>query len=71
MRRDHILRVCLSRTPRVARLAHLAYFKDSIVLASGHAIQSSSGVQQGDPLGPLLFALAVDETARSVSTELN
>ena len=27
---------------------------------------SETGVQQGDPLGPVLFALAVDEIARSV-----
>ena len=32
---------------------------------------SETGAQQGDPLGSVLFALAVDEIARSVRSPIN
>ena len=34
-------------------------------------ILSETGVQQGDPLGPVLFALAAEEIARSVRSPIN
>ena len=60
VRRDHVLQTCQNRSPEIAKLFFLAYSKPSSVIASGHSITSSTGVQQGDPIGPLLFALAVD-----------
>ena len=71
VRRDHVLQTCLDRTPEIAKLYFLAYSKPSSVTASGHSITSSTGVQQGDPIGPLLFALAVDQIASGVECELN
>ena len=32
---------------------------------------SATGIQQGDPFGPALFCLAVDESTRKVHTEFN
>ena len=32
---------------------------------------STTGIQQGDQLGPALFCLAVDESKRKVHTEFN
>ena len=32
---------------------------------------SETGIQQGDPIGPALFALLVDEAARAVQSEFN
>ena len=32
---------------------------------------SETGIQQGDPIGPALFALSVDEAARGVQSEFN
>ena len=32
-------------------------------------LQSSEGVQQGDPLGPLLFCLTIDAPLKSISSE--
>ena len=63
VRRDHLL--------RIARLAHLANSSPSTVLASGHPICSAIGIEQGDPLGPVLLAMAVDEVASSLSSEIN
>ena len=63
VRRDHVLQTCLDRTPEIAKLSILAYSKTSSVIASGHSITSSTG--------PLLFALAVDQIANGVDSELN
>ena len=41
------------------------------MLISDETITSEAGVQQGDPLGPLLFALGVDDIARSISSPVN
>ena len=71
VRRDHVLQTCLDRTPEIAKLAFLAYSKPSSVIASGHSITSSTGIQQGDPIGPLLFALTVDQIANGIDSELN
>ena len=40
-------------------------------MIGNETILSKTGVQQGDPLGPVLFALAVDEIARSVRSPIN
>ena len=71
LRRDHILQTCLDRTSEVAKLALLAYRKFSSVIASGLTIASSSGVQQGALIDPLLIALAVDQSASGVQSELS
>ena len=71
VRRDHVLQTCLDRTPEITKLSFIAYSKSSLVIASGHSITSSTGVQQGDPIGPLLFALAVDQIASGVESDLN
>ena len=42
-----------------------------LFFAGKHCIPSSRGIQQGDPLGPALFALAVDKIAKDVSSVLN
>ena len=71
IRRDHILEVCLRRTPSVYPLAYSAYACPSVLLASGNVLESQTGVQQGDPLGPLLFALGVDDIAKSITSPFN
>ena len=71
VRHDHVLQTCLDRILEIAKLAFLVYSKSSSVIASVHSITSSSGVQQGDPIGPLLFTLAIDQIASGVQPELN
>ena len=71
VRRDHMLEVCHRRAPSIFPLARLAYGSPSSLLVTDKIIHSSTGVQQGDPLGPLLFALAVDDIARSLSSPIN
>ena len=52
-------------------LINEAFSNPSTLFAGEHRIPSSRGIQQGDPLGPALFALAVDKIAKNVSSELN
>ena len=40
-------------------------------MTGNETVLSETGVQLGDPLGPVLFALAVDEIARSVRSTIN
>ena len=70
VRRDHLLEVCRHRATSVYNLARLAYQQQSELFCRDQ-ISYASGVQQDDPIGPLLFALAVDDIARSVSAPLN
>ena len=69
--RAHILETCARRCPEISKLAGLSYGRPSTLLIGNTIISSSTGVQQGDPLGPLLFALSVDDIARSARCELN
>ena len=71
IRRDHFLKVCFLRAPTLYQLAHHAYAAPRDLLFGSDIIQSQTGIQQGDPLRPLLFALGIDEVARNVSTPLN
>ena len=71
VRRDHVLQTCMDRTLEIAKLSFLVYSKPSSVIASGHSITSSTGVQQGDQIGALLFTLALDQIASGVESELN
>ena len=54
--RDHFLEVCSSRAPSILRLASTAYAMSSHLVIGNKTILSETGVQQGDPLGPALFA---------------
>ena len=68
---DHLLKVCHHRALSVYNLARIAYQHQSDFFCKDQIISSASGVQQGDPIGPQLFALAVDDIARSVSEPLS
>ncbi|CAE1263915.1 unnamed protein product [Acanthosepion pharaonis] len=71
IRRDHALEVCHQRTPSIFKLAHLSYSHPSMLIASHNIISSATVIQQGDPLGPLLFAMAIDGVARSIASLFN
>ena len=59
--------ICSSRGPSILNLASTAYATSSHLVIGNETILSETGVQ----LGPVLFALAVDEIARSVRSPIN
>ena len=71
VRRDNFLEVCSSRAPSVSRLALTAYATSSHLVIGNETILSETGVQQVDPLGPVLHVLAVDEIARNGISPIN
>ena len=60
----HVGSTCPEIVPWVASM----YGTHSSLFYQSRIIQSQSGVQQGDPLGPLLFAWALHPTASLVSS---
>ncbi|XP_029655348.1 uncharacterized protein LOC115229063 [Octopus sinensis] len=71
LNRKHLLEVCKARIPSLLPFIFLSYGNPSLLVAGDSFISSSCGVQQGDPLGPLLFALSVDFVARRIASPLN
>ena len=57
--REHFLREVRSHLPGLAPWADFCYARSSKLVFGAHTLSSECGVQQGDPLGPLLFALAL------------
>ena len=55
--RDALLECVASRLPELYQFCHLAYGNSTSLQFGSDLIQSAEGVQQGDPLGPLLFCL--------------
>ena len=56
VRRDHFLVVCSSRAPSNLRIALSGYATSSHLVIANGTIISEAVVQQGDPLGSVLFA---------------
>jgi len=59
VRRDVVLECVAEHLPDLLPFVASAYAAPSRLLFGEFVIQSEEGVQQGDPLGPLLFCLAV------------
>ena len=59
IRRNRMLMKVPELAPRLFRFLHSAYSSPSTLFWEDKSIQSAEGVQQGDPLGPLLFCLTI------------
>ena len=68
---DRMLGVCLRCTPSVYPIVYSAYAEQSSLLSPGNFLESQTGVQQDDPLDPLLFAPGVDDIANSITSPFN
>ena len=61
--RQAVLSSAATSFPTLARWVHWCYGQPSDLHFGKSVLRSSSGVQQGDPLGPLLFAAALQPLA--------
>ena len=62
VRRDSIFEVVANKIPEILPYVISSYETSSSLYHGSFTLQSSEGVQQGDPLGPLLFSLAISAT---------
>ena len=69
IRRDMMLQACLQLTPEIYPLVHSAYVIPSFLFFGNNIIDSSEGVQQGDPLGPLQFSLTIHSMLIQLQSE--
>ena len=66
--REKFLREVHHHLPGLAKWAEWCYGRSSKLFFDGAVVSSEVGVQQSDPLGPLLFALALQPVLQRLST---
>ena len=71
VRRDHFLRQVRERAPSMYPLLWQAYSEPTPLFCGTHMITSATGLQQGDPSGPAVFALAIDQVITAVTAPFN
>jgi hypothetical protein len=69
--RDEILHTFQSDLPELYPFISTCYSSPSHLCFGEFLISSAEGVQQGDPLGPLLFCAAAQKLARLMKSQLN
>ena len=69
IRRDKVLEAVEVHIPELLPFVHSVYSAPSTLMWEGDQILSSEGVQQGDPLGPMLFCLTIHELVSSLGSE--
>src|SRR6267154_3688522 len=70
LRRDAMLEAVVSNCPDLLPLASSAYGSPSHLWLGDRLLASEEGVQQGDPLGPLLFCLTIQPLLSDSKCEL-
>jgi hypothetical protein len=71
VRRDIFLREVQNRCPEIFNYIFSSYECNSILAFNDKSIFSQEGVQQGDPIGPMLFCVAIQSIIHQITTELN
>ena len=70
VKRNNVLEAVAKFLPSVAPFASFCYSQHSHVHFNNIYLMSQLGVQQGDPLGPLLFSLALWPIIKQIETKL-
>lgn len=70
LHRDAMLQSVSNELPEVYRFCHSAYSRETILQFGNKSVISAEGVQQGDPIGPLLFCLTLHPILNSLSSPL-
>ena len=66
-----ILPILLRKLPNLYNYVYQNYGQSSNLFFGDNIIESSEGVQQGDPLGPFLFSFGTIDITKSMESELN
>ena len=69
--RDVILQKVKEETPSLYNLIWQAYSKPSHLFYRNHILSSETGLQQGDPSGPALFSLGINDIIKKLKSEIN
>ena len=69
LRRDKMLSAVQVLAPTILPFVHSAYSNTSFLFWDDKSIRSCDGIQQGDPLGPLLFCLTLYELQTCLESE--
>ena len=69
--REAVFAVVKRQCPEIFKIVHQAYSSRTPLYIGNTLIPSQTGVQQGDPLGPLCFALSIDPIIRTLKSPLN
>ena len=65
--RDEMLRVVYEELPELYTFVHMCYAGSSLLNFGVHQLRSDEGLQQGDPLAPLLFCASTMKLSRSMT----
>ena len=71
LRRDVMLTKVKKLTPSIFPVVWQSYFNHSHLYFGNDIVLSREGIQQGDPLGPFLFALGIADLTKEMSSEFN
>ena len=71
VRRDSMFQTVHEEMPELYPFVHMCYYSASLLNFGEHLLLSDEGLQQGDPLGPLLFCASSLKLARSMTSEFN
>ena len=69
IRRDRVLRAVEEYIPSLLPFAHSSYSSPSVLMWYDTQILSAKGIQQGDPLGSMLFCLGIHKLTYALSSE--
>ena len=65
-----MLHAVREQSPGIYDFVHSAYSQPSLLFFKDNIIESAEGVQQGDPLGPLLLSLTVHPILKTLKSEI-
>ena len=71
IRRDKILNLVKKKLPNIYNFVYQEYAEKTSLRFGGEIIESKEGVQQGDPIGPFLFSLGIQDLIKDCKSEFN
>ena len=71
VRRDRLLDIVQKDLKILYPFLYQCYFSPSLLFFNNTPLLSAEGVQQGDPLGPMCFSLAIHSLICNLTSELN